>query len=96
MNQERTKITIESTFATVRLRAKVTQGPGSRAAGIAMAYKLIESDMTGRRWSGHLVAQATAPPVSSPHNLNTTPIGPRYRTWASNGRQSELNKQRTN
>jgi hypothetical protein len=49
MNQERTKITIESTFATVRLRTKVTQGPGSRAAGIAMAYKLIESDMTGRR-----------------------------------------------
>jgi hypothetical protein len=49
MNQERTKTTIESTFATVRLRTKVTHGPGSSAAGIAMAYKLIESDMTGRR-----------------------------------------------
>jgi hypothetical protein len=49
MNQERTKTTIESTLATVRLRTKVTQGPGSRAAGIAMAYKLIESDITGRR-----------------------------------------------
>ena len=34
---------IESTFATVRLRTKVTKGPGSRAAGLAMAYKLIES-----------------------------------------------------
>ncbi len=32
---------IESTFATVRLRTKVTKGPGSRAAGLAMTYKLI-------------------------------------------------------
>ena len=32
---------IESTFATVRLRTKVTKGAGSRAAGLAMAYKLI-------------------------------------------------------
>ena len=37
------KITIESTFATVRLRTKVTKGPGSRAAGLAMAFKLIEA-----------------------------------------------------
>jgi putative transposase len=34
---------IESSFATVRLRTKVTKGPGSRAAGLAMAYKLLES-----------------------------------------------------
>ncbi len=34
---------IESTFATVRLRTKVTKGPGSRVAGLAMAFKLIES-----------------------------------------------------
>jgi putative transposase len=34
---------IESTFATLRLRPKVTKGPGSRAAGIAMAYKLIDA-----------------------------------------------------
>ncbi len=67
MNQERTKTTIESTFATVRLRTKVTQGPGSRAAGIAMAYKLIESDMTGRRCvrtpgrAGHRAAGVLAP-----------------------------------
>lgn len=45
---ERLKITIESTFATVRLRTKVTKGPGSRAAGLAMAYKLIEAAQT--RW----------------------------------------------
>jgi transposase-like protein len=34
---------IESTFATVRLRTRVTKGPGSRAAGLAMAFKLLES-----------------------------------------------------
>ncbi len=39
---------IESTFATVRLRTKVTKGPGSRAAGLAMAFKLIESAQA--RW----------------------------------------------
>ena len=39
----RLKITIESTFSTVRLRTKVTKGPGSRAAGLAMAFTLIEA-----------------------------------------------------
>src|SRR6476659_94216 len=39
----RTTNPIESTFATVRLRTRVTKGPGSRAAGVAMAYKLIEA-----------------------------------------------------
>ena len=39
----RTTNPIESTFATVRHRAKITKGPGSRAAGLAMAFKLIES-----------------------------------------------------
>jgi transposase-like protein len=39
----RTTNPIESTFATVRLRQRVTKGPGSRAAGIATAFKLIES-----------------------------------------------------
>jgi putative transposase len=34
---------IESTFATVRLRTRVTKGPGSRAAGRAMAFKLLEA-----------------------------------------------------
>ncbi|MEV0057846.1 IS256 family transposase [Saccharopolyspora shandongensis] len=44
----RTTNPIESTFATVRHRSKVTKGPGSRAAGLAMAFKLIESAQT--RW----------------------------------------------
>lgn len=44
----RTTNPIESTFATVRLRTKVTKGPGSRAAGITMAFKLIEAAQA--RW----------------------------------------------
>ena len=44
----RTTNPIESTFATVRLLQRVTKGPGSRAAGIAMAFKLIESAQA--RW----------------------------------------------
>lgn len=54
----RTTNPIESTFATVRHRTKVTKGPGSKAAGIAMAFKLIESAQA--RWRAvnapHLVA----------------------------------------
>jgi transposase-like protein len=37
----RTTNPIESTFATVRHRTKITRGPGSRGAGLAMAFKLI-------------------------------------------------------
>ena len=44
----RTTNAIESTFATVRLRQRTTKGPGSRAAGIAMAYKLM--DAAQHRW----------------------------------------------
>ena len=44
----RTTDPIESTFATVRLRTKVTKGHGSRAAGLAMAFKLIEAAQ--QRW----------------------------------------------
>lgn len=51
----RTTNPIESTFATVRLRTKVTKGPGSRSAGMAMAYKLIEA------------AQARWRAVNAPH-----------------------------
>jgi putative transposase len=39
---------IESTFSTVRLRTRVTKGPGSRAAGLAMVFKLIEA--ASERW----------------------------------------------
>ena len=58
----RTTNPIESTFATVRHRTKVTKGPGSKAAGIAMAFKLIEAAQA--RWRAvnapHLVALVRA------------------------------------
>ena len=58
----RTTNPIELTFATVRHRTKVTKGPGSRAAGLAMAFKLIESAQD--RWRAvnapHLVALVRA------------------------------------
>jgi transposase-like protein len=38
----RTSNPIESTFATVRLRTSKTKGAGSRAACLAMAFKLVE------------------------------------------------------
>ena len=46
----RTTNPIESTFATVRLRTKTTRGSGSRAAGLAMAFKLLQmAEKTWRR-----------------------------------------------
>ena len=44
----RTSNPIESTFATVRLRQRVTKGPGSRLRGLTMAVKLIQ--MAQARW----------------------------------------------
>jgi putative transposase len=58
----RTTNPIESTFATVRLRTKVTKGHGSKTAALAMAFKLIESAQS--RWRSvnapHLVALVRA------------------------------------
>jgi hypothetical protein len=44
----RTSNVIESAFATVRLRQRVTKGAGSRTAGILMADKLL--DMAQGQW----------------------------------------------
>ncbi|MFI5868067.1 IS256 family transposase [Streptomyces sp. NPDC051546] len=58
----RTTNPIESTFAAVRLRTKVTKGAGSRAAALAMVFKLTESAQ--ERWRAvnapHLVALVRA------------------------------------
>jgi transposase-like protein len=62
----RTTNPIESTFATVRHRTKVTKGPGSKAAGIAMAYKLIEA------------AQARWRAVNAPHLVALVRAGARF------------------
>jgi transposase-like protein len=57
---------IESTFATVRLRTKVTKGAGSRAAALAMVFKLIES------------AQARWRAVNAPHLVALVRAGARF------------------
>ncbi|MBB5968146.1 transposase-like protein [Planomonospora venezuelensis] len=62
----RTTNPIESTFATVRHRTKVTKGPGPRAAGPAMAFKLIES------------AQARWRAVNAPHLVALVRAGARF------------------
>ena len=50
----RTTNPIESTFATVKLRTRVTRGAGSRAAGLTMTYKLLRSaEATWRRLDAH-------------------------------------------
>ena len=51
----RTTNPIESTFATVRLRQRVTKGAGSRIKGLTMAYKLL--DMAQARWRRITAAQ---------------------------------------
>jgi putative transposase len=56
----RTTNVIESAFATVRLRERVTKGAGSRTKGLLMAFKLL--DMAQQRWR-HLDGAALLPPV---------------------------------
>ena len=58
----RTSNPIESVFAPVRARTDVTKGPGSRQAGLAMIFKLIEAaEGRWRKLTGaHLVALVRA------------------------------------
>ncbi len=50
----RTTNPIESSFATVKLRTKVTKGAGSKKAALAMAYKLLHAaQQRWRRFNGH-------------------------------------------
>lgn len=55
----RTTNPIESSFATVKLRTRVTKGAGSKTAALAMAYKLLDAAQERwRRFNGHeLVAE---------------------------------------
>ncbi|MEY9849706.1 IS256 family transposase [Streptacidiphilus sp. MAP5-3] len=62
----RTTNPIESTFATVRLRTRVTKGAGSRAAALAMVFKLVES------------AQARWRAVNAPHLVALVRAGARF------------------
>ncbi|MEH0639746.1 IS256 family transposase [Streptomyces bottropensis] len=62
----RTTNPIESTFATVRLRTKVTRGAGTRVAALAMVFKLVES------------AQARWRAVNAPHFVALVRAGARF------------------
>src|SRR6476619_3218779 len=63
----RTTNPIESTFATVRNRSKITKGPGSRAAGIAMASKPNEAAQS--RWRA----------INAPHLMTLVRAGARFK-----------------
>jgi putative transposase len=58
----RTTNPIESTFSPVRARTRITKGPGSKDAGLAMVFKLLEA--AEQRWRSvngpHLVALVRA------------------------------------
>ena len=58
----RTTNPIESTFSSVRARTRITKGPGSKDAGLAMVFKLLEA--AEGRWRAvngpHLVALVRA------------------------------------
>jgi putative transposase len=58
----RTTNPIESVFAPVRARTDITKGPGSRRAGLAMIFKLMEAaEQRWRKLTGaHLVALVRA------------------------------------
>lgn len=76
----RTTNPIESTFSTVRNRSKITKGPGSRAAGIAMAYKLIEAAQS--RWRA----------VNAPHLVALVRAGAKFENGELMERSDELTK----
>ncbi len=88
----RTTNPIESTFATVRLRTRVTKGPGSRAAGdgdglqadrsgpVAVAGGQRPPTVGGVGASGRAVPQGQAPRTTGrdhPRNPRPTPRCPR-------------------
>jgi transposase-like protein len=87
----RTTNPIESTFATVRLRTRVTKGPGSRAAGVAMSYKLIEAAQA--RWrmvnAPHLVALVRNGAVFHKGKLLERPVDITATTPAESGDMGE-------
>jgi len=62
----RTTNAIESTFATVKARTRTTKGAGSRAAGLAMAFKLLTQAES--RWRR----------VNSPHRVALVAAGVKF------------------
>ena len=67
----RTSNAIESSFATVKLRTRVTKGAGSKKAALAMAYKLL--DAAQERWRRFNATSSS--PTCSPARRSRTASG---------------------
>jgi len=72
----RTTNPIESTFAPVRHRTKVTKGPGSKAAGLAMAFKLIEAAQHAGAQSTHPTSSPSCAPAPASNAANSSNAPP--------------------
>ena len=77
----RTTNVVESPFATVRLRQRVTKGAGSRIKALVMAYKLL--DMAQKRWRR----------LNAPHLLPLVRAGVRFVDGVQQERE-EINQPR--
>jgi putative transposase len=72
----RTSNAIESSFATVKLRTRVTKGAGSKKAALAMAYKLLDA----ARNAGDGSTATSLSPTCSPACSSGTANGSRTTT----------------
>ncbi|MGO8907461.1 MAG: IS256 family transposase [Solirubrobacteraceae bacterium] len=69
----RTSNAIESSFATVKLRTRVTKGAGSKKAALAMAYKLLDAlQVRWRRFNGHELVADVLEGVSFKDGIRVT------------------------
>jgi putative transposase len=89
----RTSNPIESSFATVRLRQRVTKGAGSRAKALTMAFKLLM--LAKERWrklnGSHLLLRRVGVRlVGSEPKLQGCNASMRYRTKCANDPVDEL------
>jgi putative transposase len=79
----RTTNPIESTFAPVRARTRITKGPGSKDAGLAMVFKLLEA--AEQRWRA----------VNGPHLVALVRAGARFENGKLVERSKEAPDERT-
>jgi len=87
----RTTNPIESTFATVKLRQRVTKGAGSRAAGLAMAFKLL---LAAERTCGAASMATSFYPSSPPASSSATACASNATTPATPSRTSRRDERR--
>ena len=79
----RTTNPIESSFATVKLRTKVTKGAGSKKAALAMAYQLL--DAAQERWR-RSTATSSSPTCSTARRSRTGSKSPTTNTTTTDER----------